>query len=212
VRPSRFALPAHHIVGPQQFHLVGGEKRLRQQDPGSAPEPWRCPRASGTSRRLRPIVSSVNCISCLKVNSSGPAQLIGPAIGLALVDEPGDRLRNIAHEDGREFGGAAADQRQEGAKRLKPGKAVEEAESSGPNTIEGRMMMAPGNAARARFSPSAFAARILGGGILVSPDRRHLDEDPGLGGRLPPWRRPRRQRHEPRRSSARPRNREPPSG
>ena len=41
-------------------------------------------------------------------------------------------------------------------------------------------MMAPGNAARAPFA-FGLAPRILGRGVFIRPDGRHLDEQPRLG-------------------------------
>ena len=55
------------------------------------------------------------------------------------------------------------------AKRLKKS-------SSGPNTIDGRMMVAPLCAAKTSRSPSAFDARIMRRRIGVGADGRDVDQ------------------------------------
>jgi hypothetical protein len=68
-----------------------------------------------------------------------------------------------------------------GAKRLRPAKRLKKL-SSGPNTIDGRMMMAPGNAARARFSPSAFERAYSAVEFSSAPMADIWMKHPCLGG------------------------------
>ena len=111
----------------------------------------------------------------------GAAQLIGAAIGLALVDEAGDRFGHVAHEDGREFRLAAADQRQERRKAGKLGKAVEE-RILRPEDDRRAKHDGAGEGRPGPLFALGLAAGIFGGGVLVGADGRHLDEDPRLRG------------------------------
>ena len=152
VRLSRSRLRSPHCLS-EQLDLIGRQQPSGQR-PRIMPCIWRCPR----HRHQQPLAADGvegESHELLECQFFRPAKFVGFAIGIATIDEPGDGLRHIAHEDGREFGLPPPISGRAGAKRLKAANRLKK-ESSGPKMIEGRMTMAPGKAALARLSPSAF--------------------------------------------------------
>ncbi len=143
------------------------------------PSPWRWAGSIRTSRRLRPIVSSVNSRSCPKLNTSGP-----PSSKVFPLASPASMSRAMASarsptNSGVNFCLPAADQRQGRGQAAEPRKLVEEIilrpEHDGRPQHNGAGKCRP-----ALCLARSLAARIVAGRLRIGPKRRHLDENLGL--------------------------------
>ncbi len=131
---------------------------------------------TGTRSLLRPVSRSIELHQLLEAVNARSAEFIGLAARRQILRAFHDCRGDIAHIDRLEFRlvrrrstAGTASIRASPAKRLKK-------LSSGPNTMEGRRIVASGNASRTRDFAFRFRARISGFGIGIGADCGNLDQ------------------------------------
>ena len=152
------------VVAAEQLHLIAGQRRRRQL----LQEPALNLGQAQRQRQQQPVAGDLaehQLHALTETEDARATELVGLAAGRRVGEDSQEGVGHVADVDRLKLG---LEHRQIGEMRVMPANLLKKA-SSGPNTIDGRTILAPGNSWRIACSPPALVRAYSAGESRSAP-------------------------------------------